>query len=94
VLLSYSRSVEARADAEGIAILREAGIDSAGFAAVMRRIGGSESGAFSYLQSHPATLDRVAAIERLGSAGGPALDAARWAEIKRICATVRPFSVS
>lgn len=93
VLLSYSRSVEARADEEGLAILRAAHVDSAGFAAVMRRLGRSDSGGFSYLQSHPATADRVATIERLGQTGGSVIDEPHWTEVRRICDSRLPFSV-
>lgn len=94
VLLSYSRAVEARADESGVAILQKAGIGSAGFAAIMRRMGTRDSGAFSYLQSHPATADRVSAIERLGAAGDPALSETNWRDLKAICTTLAPFSVS
>ena len=94
VLLSYSRTIEAGADAAGVAILTKAGIDSAGFAAIMRRMGEQQSTAFSYLQSHPATADRVAAIERLGAAGGHALPDSVWLDLKRICTSFSPFSVS
>jgi Zn-dependent protease with chaperone function len=94
VLLSYSRTIEAGADEAGIVILAKAGIDSAGFAAIMRRMGERQAAAFSYLQSHPATADRVAAIERLGAAGGPALPDAAWRDLKRICTSFSAFSVS
>ena len=94
VLLSYSRRVEARADESGLAILARAGIDSRGFAEIMRRMGAAESNAFAYLQSHPATAERVAAIERLGAPGAAALPEAAWSDLKRICAERAPFSVS
>jgi beta-barrel assembly-enhancing protease len=94
--LSYTRAMEAEADAGALELLRRARIGSAGFAAFFERLekhdeekGKSKSLLFalpSYLRTHPATQQRVEAIQADGTAGGsPALSEADWRALKEIC---------
>lgn len=94
--LSYTRAMEAEADAGALDLLRRAGIGSAGFAAFFERLEkheeekGKSSGLLfalpSYLRTHPATQQRLEAIAADGTAGGsPALSAADWQALKAIC---------
>jgi len=95
--LSYTRAMEAEADAGALDLLRGAGIGSAGFAAFFERLEKSEEGngkslslGFaipSYLRTHPATQQRIDAIRADGGAGdSPALTQGDWYALKGICA--------
>ncbi len=94
--LSYTRAMEAEADAGALELLKRAGIDSAGFAAFFERletredgIGNTKGFGFalpSYLRTHPATQQRIAAIRADGGTSTrPALEAADWQALKAIC---------
>ncbi|HEV2549191.1 MAG TPA: M48 family metallopeptidase [Stellaceae bacterium] len=94
--LSYTRAMEAEADAGALDLLRRAGISSAGFAAFFERLETREEGngkliSFgfalpSYLRTHPATQQRLAAIRADGGLSThPALEAADWQALKVIC---------
>jgi Zn-dependent protease with chaperone function len=98
--LSYTRAMEAEADAGALELLRRAGIGSAGFAAFFERLEeheeekGKSTGLLfalpSYLRTHPATQQRLEAIEADGSVGGsPALSSADWQALKEICAATQ-----
>lgn len=96
--LSYTRAMEAEADAGALDLLRDAGISSAGFAAFFERLekrdeekGKSLNFGFaipSYLRTHPATQQRIEAIRADGGTGGsPALAQGDWYALKGICVT-------
>jgi beta-barrel assembly-enhancing protease len=96
--LSYTRAMEAEADAGALDLLRDAGIGSAGFAAFFERLekqdeekGKSLNFGFaipSYLRTHPATQQRIEAIRADGGTGGsPALAQGDWYALKGICVT-------
>jgi beta-barrel assembly-enhancing protease len=95
--LSYTRAMEAEADAGALDLLRHAGIGTAGFAAFFERLEKAEERhstvkgvLFSlpgYLRSHPATQQRLAAVRaQANDSVNPALSPAEWQALKGICA--------
>ena len=84
---SYSRQVESAADAYGVALMNEIGADGRALAHFLQRIEGTTHPDSKLLADHPATRNRVAAIEALAKAGPtkPLLDASQWAALKTIC---------
>jgi predicted Zn-dependent protease len=95
--LSYTRAAEEEADAGALQLLDRAGIDTEGFASFFERMskrdetqgGKSEGLGFSvpsYLRTHPATQQRIAAVRAQPSHGtSPALSPAQWQALKSIC---------
>lgn len=89
--LQYSRRLERRADERGFAMLKEAGISSAGFGDLFERIEKAEPEETSlflppFLSSHPPTPERIAAARQANAASGkPALEAADWEALKTAC---------
>jgi predicted Zn-dependent protease len=83
---SYSREVEGNADLYGVALLAKIGADSHALAPLLVRLG-EGGGEIKFLLDHPATKERVAAINALPapSPRAPLLDAAEWGAVKRIC---------
>ena len=86
---AYSRDVESEADAEGVAILEKAGIDSGGLIGFFDKIRKLEEQGLQipeFFASHPLTEDRIAAIRATASgSGGPAMSEADWAALRKIC---------
>jgi Zn-dependent protease with chaperone function len=95
----YTRSVEAAADAYGVALVTKAGGDPRALASLLLRIAGTSHPGPKILFDHPDTRDRVAAIEALAPPRSPApspgdgsertrplLEPAEWAALKAICA--------
>jgi Zn-dependent protease with chaperone function len=84
---SYSRAVEAAADAYSVMLMRKIGGDPRALGTILTRIAGSTHPGPKILIDHPETPDRVAAIERLAGSGQtrPLLDSADWAALKTIC---------
>jgi predicted Zn-dependent protease len=99
--LRYSRQNEEEADAEGMRLLIQAGIDPAGMIAffeVLQR--GDRRGAalFQYLSTHPQTQERVERLKSLAAQSHvksvkllPDYD---WRDIRRICKPAVPLSDS
>lgn len=96
--LSYTRAMEAEADAGAVDLLRRAEIGTAGLAAFFARLEKQEEALRKtkampfaipdYLRSHPATQQRLAAIQAAAIKGeSPALSLAEWQALKAICAT-------
>jgi predicted Zn-dependent protease len=85
---SYSRDVEASADAHAVRLITAIGGDARALARILLRIAGTTHPGPKILADHPDTNDRVAAIEAMaGSAPTrPLLDPAEWAALKSICA--------
>jgi Zn-dependent protease with chaperone function len=97
-LMRYSREHEAEADAGGLQMLLEAGIDPAGMIAFFELLKKEEGermpGFLSYLSTHPETGRR---IERIRASAGDArgrfvtlLDERAWREVRNICASAAP----
>jgi len=84
---SYSRSVEAAADAYSVMLMRKIGGDPRALGTILTRIAGTTHPGPKILIDHPETSDRVAAIERLAGSGPtrPLLASADWAALKTIC---------
>lgn len=95
--LRYSRQNEEAADAGGMRMLLEAGIDPMGmiaFLELLKKRTSESPSILKYLSTHPGTEDR---IEKLKSLAGqsqhrPAklLAGHDWSEIKKICQATSP----
>jgi Zn-dependent protease with chaperone function len=85
---SYSREVEADADAYGVKLMRKIGGDPLALGSILKRIGGASHPGSRLLLDHPETAQRIAAIAAIAGAGPtrPLLSAAEWADLKRVCA--------
>jgi Zn-dependent protease with chaperone function len=83
----YSRDVETSADAYGVDLMSRLKADPHALAVILKRIAGESEGWSKLLLDHPETKNRIAAIEAAPrGTPQPLLDAAQWAELKRICA--------
>lgn len=86
---AYSRDAEREADAIGTALLRDAGISTAGFVAFFDRLAkeaGSVEQAMSFISSHPPSAERADAARNAGPAGAtPAMTAGEWQALRAIC---------
>lgn len=70
---NYSRELEREADAYAVQVLRRNGVAVSHLSTMLRRLDessgkSSASGALSYLSSHPATSERLAALDAAGAA--------------------------
>ncbi len=85
---SYSRRVEAAADAYSVDLMEKVGGDPHALGTVLARIVGSKDHGMKLLLDHPETKDRIAAIDAVAATGVtmPLLDAADWSALKQICA--------
>jgi Zn-dependent protease with chaperone function len=85
---SYSRRVEAAADAYSVDLMGKAGGDPHALAVILGRIVGDKNEGMKLLLDHPETKNRIAAIDRVAVIGTPValLDAADWSALKQICA--------
>jgi len=85
---SYSRHVEAAADAYSVNLMEKAGGDPRALGTVLARLAGDKEHGMKLLLDHPETKDRIAAIDAVAVAGTttPLLDAADWNALKQICA--------
>ena len=89
---SYSRRVEAAADAYSVDLMAKAGGDPHALGVILKRIaGGKNEGrneGMKLLLDHPETKGRIAAIDAVAVAGTPVplLDVADWSALKQICA--------
>jgi len=89
--LSYSREMEAEADARGRELLRAAGLSSRGMASFFQKLSNERSGetarAFAeFLGSHPDSARRAAVARASEFPGRPALNAGDWQAVQRLCA--------
>ena len=89
--LSYTRRLEGRADAHGLAMLKEAHINPAAIADLFERLekAHADDEGFAlpaFLSSHPPTPERMAlARAATDSMAKPALSAEDWTAVKMIC---------
>jgi Zn-dependent protease with chaperone function len=91
---SYSRRVEAAADAYSVDLMAKAGGDSHALGAILARIvddkdGGKDPG-MKLLLDHPETKGRIAAINAIAvsRATVPLVTAAEWSALKQICSAL------
>jgi Zn-dependent protease with chaperone function len=90
--LSYQRGDEEAADLQGAQLLDRAHINSAGLVTFFRRLEANSpaSGtAMAYLSNHPATEDRIDALEaetrQFHSASAPLMSTEEWAAARDVC---------
>lgn len=84
--LSYSRDIEAQADAIAYAKLQKAGLSGAGMQAFFQRLSQTHPQAPEWLSTHPQPLARAARFASLQ--GQPALPLPQWQAIKQMCTPV------
>ncbi len=85
---SYSREVEAAADAFGVAAMIKMGGDARALGTILQRIAGTTHPGPKLLLDHPDTKDRVIAINAQAEGTKPTralLEPSEWAALKRIC---------
>ncbi len=94
--LSMSRQAEAQADRDGMRMLHEAGIDTAGMVTFFEKLAKlhGDPGRGKYLMSHPAPQERLESLRAL-SAQWPRpatrlLADYDWSDIKSMCASEPP----
>jgi Zn-dependent protease with chaperone function len=68
--LGYGRDLERQADLEGLKALRRAGIAAHGMPAFFARLAAREGGGIALLASHPASAERMQALQRTIAAQG------------------------
>ncbi len=85
---SYSRRVEAAADAYSVGLMSKAGGDPHALGVILARIVSDKKEGLKILLDHPETKDRIAAIDAVVVSGRttPLLDATDWSALKVICA--------
>ncbi len=96
-LLRYSRQNEEEADAGGMRMLLEAGIDPTGmiaFLELLKKRTSESPSILKYLSTHPGTEDRIEKLKSLAeqSQRRPAklLAGYDWSDIKKICQATSP----
>ncbi len=84
---SYTRDVEAAADAYGVALIAKIDGDARALGKILLRIAGTTHPGPKILLDHPDTRDRVAAIEAMTASAPtrPLLERGEWAALKAIC---------
>jgi predicted Zn-dependent protease len=94
--LSMSRQAEAQADRDGMQMLHEAGIDTAGMVTFFEKLAElhGDPGRGKYLMSHPAPQERLATMRALSAQWPrPAVRLMadyNWSDIKSMCASAPP----
>ena len=89
--LSYTRRLEARADAHGLAMLKDAGINPRGIGDLFDRMEKAHEGETGlalppFLSSHPPTPERIAQARAAANPSAkPALAPEDWAAVKALC---------
>ncbi len=84
----YSRDMENEADDRAAALLTLAGLPSAPLAVFFEALAaqhGDSSGLYSAISKHPGLNERAAAMRRRSVGERPALSAAEWNALRRIC---------
>jgi beta-barrel assembly-enhancing protease len=90
--LSYQRSDEEAADLGGAALLARAHVRADGLATFLRRLqlNSPAGGLGSYLSNHPATEDRINALQaetqKFRQGTTPLMTAEEWAAAREVCA--------
>jgi Zn-dependent protease with chaperone function len=87
---SYSRQVEAAADAYSVALMNRLGADPHALGVILARLSADDKGGegLTLLRDHPETKDRITAINAVAITRTPVplIDAADFAALKHICA--------
>ena len=85
---SYSREVEAAADAYGVEMMNKVGGNARALGTLLTKIGGATEPGMAILLDHPQTSARVTAINAQAAPAPlpvPLLNAAEWTALKHIC---------
>jgi Zn-dependent protease with chaperone function len=87
---AYSREVEGAADLYGVGLMSRIGGDAHAFAAILDRIAGAIEPGVAILADHPATKERIVAINAAATATAPAtlrplLTPPEWSALNKIC---------
>jgi Zn-dependent protease with chaperone function len=85
---SYSRGVESAADAYSVELMGKVGGDQHALATILARMVSDKEHGVKILLDHPATKERIAAIDAMAVTGAttPLLEPAEWSALKQICA--------
>jgi Zn-dependent protease with chaperone function len=88
---SYSRKVEAMADAYGVRLMADVGGDQRALATILARMTSDKDRGVKILLDHPETKDRIAAINAMavGGATTPLLEPQEWNALKHICSVLK-----
>lgn len=92
--LAYSRDAESEADLFAVDTLRKAGLRNDGLVAFFRTIDAKHLGEeeLDWLSTHPATPDRIKALQDKSSASGQsAFTAEEWTRLGAPCNSTRKF---
>lgn len=85
----FSRDAEREADRVAVEMLNRANISGRGFHAFFRMVarqdGSGDSAIGRYFASHPATGGRAQFVEERATGRGPAMSAAEWRAVRRMC---------
>ena len=89
----YSQAAEREADQYSVQLLGNAKIDSRPFARLFERLeskklvpkSGTQRGVWSWVGSHPPSIERAKAIRRAAQPGGEILSQAEWQSLKSVC---------
>lgn len=84
-LLAYDRSVEARADAFAVALLRDAGLRADGLSSFLAGLEAGQQPGSAWLSDHPALKDRIRATAT-GPDGAEPMTDAEWGAVRAMCA--------
>jgi Zn-dependent protease with chaperone function len=84
---SYSRGVESAADAYSVELMGKVGGDQHALATILARMVSDKEHGVKILLDHPATKERIAAIDAMAVTGAttPLLEPAEWSALKQIC---------
>ena len=92
--LQMSRAAESEADRDGMRLLQDAGIDTAGMITFFQKLAARErerggDSVTRYLRTHPTTAERIATLRALAAAGPRAqrrlLPEDEWDSVKNLC---------
>ena len=84
--LSYSRDLEREADLEGLRMLRKAGLPAVGMVSFFEKMAAQDDVKVSLLSSHPASEERLQALQAAIKEGKPYLQRSLdvdWGEVKQ-----------
>jgi Zn-dependent protease with chaperone function len=84
---SYSRRVESAADAYSVELMGKVDGDQHALATILTRMVSDKEHGVKILLDHPATKERIAAIDAMAASGAtsPLLEPAEWSALKQIC---------
>ena len=83
--ISYSRVLEAEADATGLAILNDAGLDGLPLAVFFAGLDDLLGGNLAWLSTHPPSGDRAAGLRAGATGRRGAFTDAEWQAVRAIC---------